>query len=187
MSVGYRRQTASAVHHVVNVHRFLFNPPLSRRSSFSLVGLFLSLSLFPVSSLINAFIRLPFQLLLSFLLYAQISFVFALSLSLSHSLFFSSSTHHHFLPFHRSAILFFSFLFFLETTTSSRLPLNSRSPAGALTNNCTSTWKRQTERTLPHGFSVVFWLAGSFHDFCPPFKFNLRDRGRLSINFPLQR
>lgn len=56
VSVGYRRQTASAVHHVVNVRRFL-----SYLSSLSLPFLSRvshSLSLSPLPSLVNALIRL---------------------------------------------------------------------------------------------------------------------------------
>lgn len=65
-SVGYRRQTASVVHHVVNVRRFL-----SCLIPLDLPTLFfsrcsISLSSLPVSSLINAFIRLAWTLLFHF-------------------------------------------------------------------------------------------------------------------------
>lgn len=123
VSVGYRRQTASAVHHVVNVRRFLSYLPASS-SLFLLPGYS---SFFPVSSLINAFIRLawtiPFQFLPPFFL---------------HVVFFPSSSAHRHVLFYvlRSMILLFTF--FLGTT-SSRRSLNSCFPAGALTSNCTSS------------------------------------------------
>lgn len=76
VSVGYRRQTASAVHHVVNVRRFL-----SYLSSLSLPFLSRvshSLSLSPLPSLVNALIRL-----------ACISSISVSSLLVCYSLFFS--------------------------------------------------------------------------------------------------
>lgn len=89
-------------------------PPLFPRQA---SPLFLSSgysSPFPVSSLINAFIRLartaslPASIVVSSLRSEYRSYL------LSRSLFFSSSTHRHFLPFHRSAIPFLFFSVFLS-------------------------------------------------------------------------
>lgn len=147
VSVGYRRQTASAVHHVVNVRRFLSYLPASS-SLFLLSGYS---SFFPVSSLINAFIRLawtiPFQFLAPFFL---------------HVVFFPSSSAHRHVLFYvpRSMILLFTF--FLGTTSSSR-SLNSCFPAGVLTSNCTSSSTSRNSKVssaswLPRGNtrSVIF-------------------------------
>lgn len=113
VSVGYRRQTASAVHHVVNVRRFL-----SYLSSLSLPFLSRvshSLSLSPLPSLVNALIRL-----------ACISSISVSSPLVCYSLFFSL--------LRRCFTIFHVFppTVFAQTTSSNRLNLNFCFPAEQL-------------------------------------------------------